>query len=136
MTRDMTKGARFSFYLMLFLMGVTFWVTSMTGHFSMNAGVYGWVASYPSELWAGGMFFPTSIYLIALFINGKRPWTAPARCLLGLGMMAYFATFSLSAMETRDGGVVVIVSAWLMIKASMMLAFDGMDLLRRWHGTR
>lgn len=132
MTREMTKGARFSFYLFLFMLGVTFWATSATEHFRMDPAAYGWVARHPSELWAGGMFFPTALYLIALFINGKRAWTSPARCVLGLVMIGYFLTFAWSALPTEHGGVIVIVSLWMAVKAALMLYFDGVDLSRRW----
>lgn len=133
MTREMTKGARFSYYLMLFMMGCVFWLATMTGHFSMYAPVYGWAAHYPAELWAGAMLFPSAIYLIALFINGRRWWTAPLRCVMGIFIMLYFSSFVASALPAIGGDLMVIASGVLMTKAAVMLCFDGIDLMRGWH---
>lgn len=133
MTRDMTKGARFSYYLMLFLMGCMFWLATMIGHFDMYPALYGWAAEYPSELWAGAMLFPSAVYLMALFINGRRWWTAPLRCVMGVCMMLYFSSFVASAAPAEGGRLMVIASGVMMIKASVMLCFDGLDCMRKRH---
>lgn len=133
MTRDMTKGARFSYYLMLFMAGCMFWLATKTGHFSMYAPIYGWVADYPAEWWAGAMLFPSALYLMALFINGRRWWTAPMRCAVGISIMLYFSSFVSSALPAVGGDLVVIFSAVLGFKASVMLCFDVADLSRKRH---
>lgn len=130
----MTKGARFSFYLMLFLMGCAFWIATMTGHFRMYAPIYGWIADYDARIWAGGMMFPAALYLMALFINGRRRWTAPLRCVMGICTMLYFSAFVASGLPALGGDLLVIASGTLMLKATVMLYFDGVDLLRRRHG--
>lgn len=126
----MTKGARFSFYGMLFLMGGVFWIAAATGHFVMSPEVYGQAVELPAELWAGGMLFPSFFYLIALFINGSRSWTAPLRIAIGLAMMTYFSAFVVSALPASGGDLMVIASGVMMIKAAVMAYFDGLDLLR------
>lgn len=134
MNRDMTKGARFGFYLMLFVMGCVFWIASVAGHFSMSADVYGQAVELPAELWAGAMLFPSAAYLMALFINGRRRWTAPVRIAVGIFMMLYFSLFIVAALPAAGGDLMVIASGVMMIKAAVMSYFDGLDLLRRRHG--
>ncbi|UNY40297.1 hypothetical protein KLEP181_gp27 [Paracoccus phage vB_PmaP_KLEP18-1] len=136
MNRDMTKGARFSFYLMLFLMGCVFWIASTTGHFKMSPEVYGRAVDLPSELWAGAMLFPSAVYLIALFINGRRRWTAPLRMVLGAFLMLYFSSFVASALPASGGDLMVIASGVMMVKAAVMAYFDGLDLLRGRNGRK
>lgn len=134
MIRAMTKGARFGFYVMLFLMGCAFWIATVTGHFTMYGPVYGWVSGHRSEVWAAGMLFPSAIYLTALFINGRRAWTAPMRCAMDMWMIVYFGVFVTSAVPVVGGDLMVIVSGVMMAKAGVMLFFDGLDMVRRWHG--
>lgn len=134
MNRDMTKGARFGFYGMLFLMGCVFWVASVTGHFNMPPEVYGDAVELPSEIWAGAMLFPSALYLSALFINGRRSWTAPGRMMVGVWMMFYFSTFVASALPASGGDLMVIASGIMMLKSAVMAYFDGLDYLRKRHG--
>jgi len=136
MTREMTKGARFSFYLMLFIMGCVFWVASVTGWFTMSPEVYGRAVDLPSELWAGAMLGPSAVYLVALFINGRRAWTAPLRMMLGVFMMMYFSSFVASALPAAGGDLMVIASGVMMVKSAIMMYFDGLDFLRGRHVRR
>ena len=133
MNRDMTKGARFSFYGMLFLMGCVFWIASVSGHFKMSEEVYGAAVQLPSEVWAGAMLFPSALYLAGLFINGRRRWTAPARIAVGVWMMFYFSSFVASALPASGGDLMVIASGIMMIKSAVMGYFDGLDYLRKRH---
>lgn len=137
MTRDFTKGARTSFYAMLFGMGAVFWVTSVTGHFSMSEDVYGaQVMAIPSEVWAGAMFFPAAIYLIALWINGKRRWTPLARVICGGITATYFSVFIVSALPAAGGDLMTIASAVMMLKAGVYVYVDACELLRQVKGRR
>lgn len=136
MNRPMTKGARFGFYGYLFVMGCVFWIASVTGHFVMSPEVYGRAVELPSELWAGAMLFPSAIYLIALFINGQRRWTAPIRMMIAVWMMLYFSSFVVSALPASGGDLMVIASGVMLIKAAVMAYFDGLDFLRGRHGRK
>ena len=131
MIRDMTKGARFSFYGMLFLLGAVFWIATKAGHFSMSEAVYGRAVDLPAALWAGCMLFPAAVYLIALFVNGRRWWTVYLRLLIGAGVMFYFSAFVVFALPASGGDLMVIASGVLMLKAGIMSYFDGLDLIRQ-----
>lgn len=133
MTRDMTKGARFSYYIMLFGMGCSFWIATVTGHFTMYAPVYGKAANFPAEAWAAALMFPSAVYLMALFINGRRWWTSPLRCFIGFFTIFHFALFVFSSFGQEGGGVMFIPSGVLMMKAGVMLAFDIADFRRKRH---
>lgn len=129
--RNMTKGARFSFYSMLFLMGSVFWITAMTGHFRMHPEVYGSAVDLPAILWAGLMLFPSGAYLPCLFVNGRRWWTVHVRLVVGLWMITYFSAFFFAALPTAYGDFMVIASAVMAVKALIMVAFDALDLKRQ-----
>lgn len=136
MTRDFTKGARAAFYLMLFVMGSAFWVSTELGHFVMSAEVYGHdVIRLPAELWAACMMVPAGVYLIALYINGKRFWTPYVRLLCGFITASYFSLFVVSAWPAAGGDLMVIASAVLMLKASILGYVDSSELVRQrgWH---
>ncbi len=136
MIRDMTKGARFGFYGMLFLMGAVFWIATKAGHFSMSEDVYGEAVALPAALWAGAMLFPSAIYLGALFINGNRWWTPYVRVSCGGWMMLYFSAFVVFAWPASGGDLMVIASSVLMMKSFVMAYFDGLDLLRGRHAAK
>lgn len=131
MNRDMAKGARFGFYMMLMFMGATFWVATKTGHFKMSEDVYGRAVDYPAVIWAGLMLFPSAVYLMALFINGRRWWTAPIRVLIGLFMAVYFSAFIAMALPASGGDLMVIASGAMMAKAVIMATFDISDARRK-----
>lgn len=131
MTRAISKGVRFSYYLMIFGFGCGFWIASMTRYFEMRHNVYGVLADRPEYMLAGAMLFPATAYLIALFINGRRSWTAPLRCIAGFWMVLYFAGFMLSSYDAPDGAAMAITSSVLSFKALWMLAYDWQDVRRR-----
>lgn len=130
-SRDLTKGARFSFYGWLFLLGSVFWITSMSGHFRMHPEIYGDAVRLPSLLWAGLMLFPAGTYLPCLFVNGRRWWTVHVRIIIGLWMITYFCTFVISALPVAFGDFMWIATAVLAVKAFIMLIFDVCDLRRQ-----
>ena len=129
--REMTKGARFSFYLMLFLLGGLFWIATKTGHFTMDEAVYGRAVDYPAAYWAAAMMFPSAGYIAALFINGRRWWTAPVRIMIGSWMIGYFIAFVWCAMPSAGVDIIVIASAVMALKAALMSMFDLGDMRRR-----
>ena len=134
MNRDMAKGARFSFYGMQFLMGCVFWIASVTNVFIMSEEVYGAAVAWPSEWWAGGMMGPAALYLIALFINGRRWWTAYVRMTIGAWMMLYYSAFVALGFPSCGLDLIVIASSIFMAKAAVMLVFDARDWARGPHG--
>lgn len=132
MTRDFTKGARSSFYAMLFAMGCVFWVASASGNFTMSADVYGEeVLTLPSEIWAAAMMIPAGSYLIALYVNGRRRWTPYARLVCGLLTACYFSAFVVSAWPAAGGDLMVIASSVMMIKSGAFAYIDGVEMLRQ-----
>ena len=132
MTRDFTKGARTSFYAMLLAMGTLFWIFSITGHFTMSEDVYGPdVLALPSELWAGGMMFPAWLYLVALYINGRRWWTPYIRLSCGFFVCFYFSLFVVSAWPASGGDLMVIASATMTLKAGVFAWIDGAELMNQ-----
>lgn len=132
MNRDMAKGARFGFYTMLFGMGAVFWITAKLGYFSMSEDVYGRAVDYPAVWWALAMLLPSSTYLMALFINGRRWWTAPTRITIDVLMMFYFSMFVAYALPASGGDLMVVASVVLMIKSGVMAFFDVCDMKRVW----
>lgn len=130
MTRDFTKGARASFYLMLFVMGSVFWVATELDAFRMDARVYGSKAvQFPSEWWALGMLIPSAIYLIALCINGKHRATPYVRIACNFVISVYFSFFVVSAWPAAGGDLMVIASGVLMTKSAAMTFIDASELL-------
>lgn len=133
MSREMTKGARFSFFAMLYCLGTVFWIATRTGHFEMSALVYGArVLEYPSEWWAIGMLVPSSVYLLALVINGRCWWTAYLRIACAFLLSSYFSYFVFSAWPAAGGDLMVIASGVLGTKAACMAYFDAVELVQRW----
>ena len=133
MNRDMTKGARFSFYGMQLLMGCVFWLTAVADIFQMSDLVYGSAVAYPAEYWAGLMMFPATVYLAALFINGRRWWTVYIRIAMGIWMMLYYSAFVVLAYPSAGVDLIVIGSSIFMAKSAIMLYFDGVDVKRKRH---
>lgn len=132
MTRDFTKGARTSFYAMLFVMGCIFWVASVTGHFSMSKEVYGAeVIAIPAEAWAAAMMFPAWLYLIALYINGRGWWTVYLRLACGFVTSFYFSLFIVSAWPAAGGDLMVIASAVMTLKSGLYTCIDGAELMKQ-----
>ena len=131
MNRDMTKGARFFFYFLLFLMGGAFWIAAKTGHFHMSEAVYGAAVKYPAVWWALAMLAPSSAYLAALFINGRRWWTAPTRIMIAAWMMTYFASFVVAALPSAGVDIVVIASGALAVAVALLAAFDIADAAKK-----
>lgn len=132
MTRDFTKGARSSFYAMLFVMGCVFWAASVTGNFAMSEAVYGKeVLALPSEVWAGAMMFPSGAYLFSLYINGRRRWTPYARLVCGLLTACYFSAFIVSAWPAAGGDLMIIASSVMMLKSGVFAYVDGVEMLRQ-----
>lgn len=132
MNRDILKGARFAFYMLLFFMGGIFWVTAKSGHFAMSPELYGEHATeLPATIWAGCMMFPAAVYLGALFVNGRQWWTVYVRLIVGSAMVFYFSAFMTSTFPMDGVNIVEIGSLALMIKAAVMTYFDGLDFLRQ-----
>lgn len=134
MSRDMSKGARFSFYGMMFVMGVVFWIAAQAGFFRMSQEVYGDAVNLPAKWWAAAMLFPSTAYLVALFINGRRWWTPHIRLTVGVWMALYFSAFVASALPASGGDLMVIASGVFAVKVAVMGYFDGLDYLRGRHG--
>lgn len=133
MTRDFTKGMRTAFYAMLLTMGIFFWMATETDNFYMSPEVYGDDAvQLPAELWAFCMMIPASLYLLALYINGRRCWTPYMRIACGFFMSSYFWVFVYSAWPAAGGDLMVIASSVMMLKAAAMTWIDASELLRQW----
>lgn len=132
MTRDFTKGARTSFYAMLVVMGSILWVAATTEHFTMSEDVYGPdVIAIPAELWAGAMMFPAWLYLVALYINGRRWWSVYVRLACGFFTSFYFSLFIVSAWPAAGGDFMVISGAVMTLKAAIFACIDGTELLKQ-----
>lgn len=134
--RDMTKGARFSFYGFQFLMGCGFWISAALGYFSMSEVVYGAAVAWRAELWAAAMAGPATVYLVALIINGNAPWTPYVRALVGVWMMLYYTAFVVLGFPTAGIDLIVIASSCFAIKAFVMLCCDTRDILRGRHARK
>lgn len=133
MTREFTKGARAAFYTMLMLMGCMFWIASTTGHFRMSEDVYGAkVLHFPSEYWAIGMLAPSTAYMAALWINGRKGWTPYVRLTCGFLTASYFSAFVWSAWPAAGGDLMVIASVTMMSKAVVLTYIDALELFRQW----
>lgn len=134
MTRDMSKGARFAFFGMLFVMGSVFWIASKLGRFRMSPEVYGDAVNLPATLWAASMLLPAAAYLLALFVNGLRWFTPHIRLACCAWLALYFCSFVASALPASGGDLLVIASGVFAVKTAVMAYFDGLDLLRGRHG--
>lgn len=135
MNRDMTKGARFSFYGMQLILGSVFWTAASSGHFVMSEEVYGRAVDWPAKWWALAMLFPAATYLAALFVNGRRRWTPYIRVVAGCWMLLYYSTFIAFGLPSAGVDLIVIASGVFALKAGVMLAFDCADIKRKRHDT-
>lgn len=134
--RDMTKGARFSFYGFQFLMGCGFWISAALDYFSMSEAVYGAAVAWRAEWWAAAMAGPATVYLVALIINGNAPSTPYVRALVGVWMMLYYTAFVVLGFPTAGIDLIVIASSCFAIKAFVMLCCDTRDILRGRHARK
>ena len=133
MNRMFWKGARAAVYFIFLAAGGALWTAVRLDEFSMAAEIYGhMVASIPVDTLAAALFIPSVVYLMSLYINGRRWWTPIVRLGSGLTVGFYFSAFVVSATYAPYGAVVAI---WSVVFGGAVVVFASIDAIeasRQW----